>query len=209
MDNKKTKETKQDNKEPKQEKIKSTKVASTTQIENSTKSELTTNTQTTATSTTQTTSSSKQENKGLYTAKNLTDEQKAKINEEMYNFLAERAEMGNMAFYESAGGHGTGVSDCKDYIYTSDGSVLFHDAQYTAETRSDFPVNNDINIIGSGIFYKHIDGLTGNQDIGTGAAYGASIANDTKLDRYVWADNGQVYELKDDYHTDKPGKTVG
>ncbi|WP_414044920.1 hypothetical protein ACMGE5_00390 [Macrococcus equi] len=118
------------------------------------------------------------------------DEQDAMI-DEFYNWAAPRARTANMALSKTYFSHGAaGRGDW--YADTPDGEVQTQD--------NNNPGFHGFNIhsLGGVVFYTRKDGQTGDKDLDeTVTAYGyrEEMKPDTKIHKYMLADNGTVYEL--------------
>lgn len=149
----------------------------------------------------------------LYTAKNLTADQKREIDQKMDQFCAKRAEMGHMAYSEHlADISGWSAPIHKEYK-TVDGPVYALDVKDESQLRNAndpldcwYPTTGKINAVGGGTFFKHTEGKTGMQEKGDSmAAYGQYMASDSDTHLYLFADNGKVYEANVKGSVDRGG----
>lgn len=117
-------------------------------------------------------------------AKNLSTQEKETINQKMVSWCKSQAGKGGMAI--SDGGFITprGYNEDSAYaVQTVDGPANIDLGNKSA--------GHDLNVVGYTTFYTPGDAGTSND-----RGIGDGVKPDTIVDRYIWCDNGKVYELK-------------
>lgn len=122
----------------------------------------------------------------------LSDSQKSAINQQMLHWADSRAQTANLAVSDYYFNHGAaGQGDW--YAVTSDGRAQVQDQNKPG--RSGFKLH----AIGGLVFYTAQDGTTGIDDslMGTTAeGYTTNMDFNKTVTKYLFMDNGSVYELK-------------
>lgn len=122
----------------------------------------------------------------------LSDAQKAQINQAFFDWAGQRAAIGNMAvsewfFDHGAAGHGDW------YANTPDGQVQVQNNNMPG--KSAFPIH----AIGGCVFYTAKDGGVGKQELfadSFASNYSVKMDFSKPVSKYLLGDNGRVYELK-------------
>ena len=117
-------------------------------------------------------------------AKNLTTQEKESINQAMVNWCKSQASKGGMAISESGFITPRGYNENSSYaVKTVDGMANIDLGTQTA--------GHDLNVVGYTTFYT-----PGNAGTSNDRGIGEGVSPNTIVDRYIWCDNGKVYELK-------------
>lgn len=143
----------------------------------------------TSSSATKASTSTKQPTKSAVT---LSDSQKSEINHQMLDWADSRAQTAHLAVSDYYFNHGAaGRGDW--YAVTSDGRVQVQDQDNPG--RSGFKLH----AIGGLVFYAAKDGTTGIDDSlmgSTAEGYTTNMNFNKTVTKYLFLDNGSVYELK-------------